>query len=51
VDGTASVIKKFTVSGTADADSYFVAGLFKAAPKIGALTIDPTMDGRVKTIA
>ncbi len=50
VGGTMSVIKSFTVAGTADANSYFVAGLFKGKPKIDKVTIDPTADNRFKTL-
>jgi hypothetical protein len=46
--GVASVIKSFTIAGTADPDSYFAAGLFKATPKIAGAKIDPTNDGRFK---
>lgn len=48
VGGTASAIKSFTITGTADADSYFAAGLFKSAPKIGGTVITRAGDGRFK---
>lgn len=45
--GTASLIKSFTIVGTADPDSYFAAGLFKAIKVAGAKVTLP--DGRFKT--
>jgi hypothetical protein len=50
VGAAASIIKSFTVAGTADANSYFVAGNFASAPKIGGMVVDPGTDGRFKTL-
>jgi hypothetical protein len=46
--GPASVIKSFTIGGAAAADSYFAAGLFKAAPKIAGVNVT-LPDPRFKT--
>ncbi len=48
IGGAASVVKRLAITGTADADSYFAAGLFKAPPKVGSAQIDPAADGRFK---
>jgi hypothetical protein len=47
IGGIGSVVSSFTVLGTADADSYFAAGLFKSA-KINAVKIVPATDARFK---
>ena len=44
--GVASSIAKLIIKGTADPASYFAAGKFTAAPKIGTATVDPTADAR-----
>jgi len=48
--GSASVVKSLTIGGTADADSYFAAGLFKANPKVDGAPVDFATDPRFKTI-
>jgi len=46
--GTTSVMKSFTIVGTAAADSYFAAGLFKTVPKIAKAKV-MLPDDRFKT--
>jgi len=43
-----SEIRGFSIAGTADADSYFAAGLFKGNSKIGGVVIDTAADTRFK---
>jgi|GEM_PF-3445180 len=50
VGGVASTVKSLTIAGTADTDSYFATGAFKARPKIKGITINPLTDPRFKTI-
>jgi hypothetical protein len=46
--GTTSSIQGLRISGTADSESYFAAGLFKTGAKIGTEFADVTADTRFK---
>lgn len=48
IEGTASVIASLTIAGQAARESYFAAGVFKAAPKVAGAVITPAGDLRFK---
>lgn len=47
--GIASVLRSLIISGTVGSESYFAAGLFMTAPKIGGISIVPSEDLRFRT--
>ena len=46
IGAVASVIKSFSITGTAAEDSHFAAGIFKSAPKITKVKVDAATDAR-----
>lgn len=46
IGGGASAISSLAIAGTADAATYFAAGVFKGTVKIGGMVISPASDGR-----